>query len=74
MGISLSARNVKEVVTAAIGRLEAMSSEPTRYARDDRSVHSFLLTTQLDDGAIDLLSEVFIGQMQINILSIEPVF
>ena len=51
-----------------------MPSEQTRYAQEDRSVYFFLLTTQLGDGAIDLLSEVFLGQIQIHILGIEPVF
>jgi len=69
-----SSRNVKEAVMAAIRKLKAMPSDQTRYPRADRSVHLFLLTSQLDDGAIDLLPEVFMGQMQIHILGIGPVF
>jgi len=69
-----STRNVKEAVMAAIRKLKAMPSDPTRYPRADRSVHLFLLTSQLDDGAIDLLPEVFMGQMQIHILGIGPLF
>jgi len=42
---------------AAIGQLKTMPSNPTKYLREDRSVHLFLLTSQLDDGAIDLLPE-----------------
>ena len=69
-----SSRNVKAAVMAAIRKLKAMPSDPTRYPRADRSTHLFLLTSQLDDGAIDLLPEVFMGQMQIHILGIGPVF
>lgn len=69
-----STRNVKEAVMAAIKKLKAMPSDPTRYPRADRNVHLFLLTSQLDDGAIDLLPEVFMGQIQIHILGIGPVF
>ncbi|RPA90155.1 hypothetical protein L873DRAFT_1795647 [Choiromyces venosus 120613-1] len=69
-----SSRNVKEAVMAAIRKLKAMPSDATRYPRADRSVHLFLLTSQLDDGAIDLLPEVFMGQVQIHILGIGSVF
>ena len=55
MGIMPSSRNVKEAVMAAIGNLEAMPSDPTRYPGADRSAHAFSLTSQLDDGAIDLV-------------------
>jgi len=48
-----SSRHVKEVVMASIGILKAMASDPTRYPQADRSVHLFLLTSQLDDGGID---------------------
>ncbi|CAZ83056.1 unnamed protein product [Tuber melanosporum] len=69
-----SSRNVQEAVMAAVRKLKAMPSDGTRYSRADRSVHLFLLTSQLDDGAIDLLPEVFMGQVQIHILGIGPVF
>jgi len=69
-----SPSNVKEVIMAAIRKLKTKPSDPTRYPRADRSVHLYLLTFQLDDGAIDLLLEVFMRQMQIHILGIGPVF
>ncbi|CUS14992.1 unnamed protein product [Tuber aestivum] len=69
-----SSRNVKEALMAAIRKLKAMPSDATRYPRAERSAHLFLLTSQLNDGAIDLLPEVFMGQVQIHILGIGPVF
>ncbi|KAG0633533.1 hypothetical protein HOY80DRAFT_1104625 [Tuber brumale] len=72
--IPQSSRNVQEAVMAAVRKLKAMPSDTTRYPRADRSVHLFLLTSQLDDGAIDLLPEVLMGQVQIHILGIGPVF
>jgi len=57
-----------------IRKLKAMPSNLTRYPRADKSVHLFLLTSQLGDVAIDLLPEVFVGQMQVHILGIGPVF
>jgi len=45
---------------AAIRKLKKTKPvDPKRYPRADRSVHLYLLTFQLDDGAIDLLLEVF---------------
>ncbi|PUU74408.1 hypothetical protein B9Z19DRAFT_1133374 [Tuber borchii] len=49
-----SSRGAKELVIAAIRKLKAMTLDPTRDSRVDGSVHSFLLTSQLDHGAIDL--------------------
>jgi len=69
-----SSRKVKEAVIAGIGILKAMPSDRERYLRADRSVHLFLLTSQLDDGAIYLLPEVFMGQMRIHILGIGLIF
>ncbi|PWW77832.1 hypothetical protein C7212DRAFT_362443 [Tuber magnatum] len=69
-----SSRNVKEAVIAAIRKLKAMPSDATKYPRPGRSAHLLLLTSQLDDGAIDLLPEVFMGQVRIHILGIGPVF
>jgi len=51
-----------------------MFSDPTRYPGADRAVQLFLLISQLDDGAIHLPSEVFMGQMHIQIFGIGPVF
>ena len=59
---------------AAIRKLKAMPPSPTRYPGVEKSVHLFLLTSQLGDGAIDTLPEVFAKQMQIHILGIWPVF
>lgn len=49
-----------------------MPSDPTRYPGADRSVQLFLLTSQPDDGGIDLIPEVFMGKVQIHILGICP--
>jgi len=59
--IPLSSRNVKEAVIAKSRILKAMSSDPTSnlMAHTNRSVHLFLLASQLDDGTIYLLPEVF---------------
>ena len=59
---------------AAIRKLKAMPSNPTRYPLADKSVDLFSLTSRLGDGAIDLLPEVFVEEMQIHILGIGPVF
>ena len=54
--------------------LKVMPSDLTRCSREDNSVYLFLLTSQIDDGAIDLLPEVFMGQIQIQIIGIGPIF
>ncbi|PUU83583.1 hypothetical protein B9Z19DRAFT_1118934 [Tuber borchii] len=72
MGLQLSFRNVKEAIMAAIRKLKAMPFNPTRYRRADRTVNLLLLTSQLDHGAIDLVQEVFMQQMQIQILGVGP--
>jgi len=75
MSLPPSSRNVKEAAIAAnfIRKLKAMPSDTKRYQRADEIVHLFLLTSQLDHGAIDLPPEVIMGQMQINTLGIGPV-
>ena len=65
--------NIKDPVMAAIRKLKVMPSDSTRYPRRHGSVHIFLLTSQVDDGAIDSLPEVFIGQI-IHLHCIEPLF
>ena len=55
-----SSHKVKEAVMAAITTMKTKPSDPARYRRADRSIHLFLLTFQLDDGAIDLVPEVLI--------------
>ena len=60
-------------MTAAIREVKVIPSGSTRYSRGDRSVHLFLLTSQVDDGPMGLLPELFMRQMQIHILGIGPV-
>jgi len=72
--IPLSSRNPKEPVTAATRKLRVKPSNLTRYSRADRSVHLFLLTSQVDDRVIDLIPGVFMRQMKIHIPGIGPVF
>lgn len=50
------------------------SLDPTRYPWVDRSIHLLLLTSQLDDGAIDIPLKVCTRQMLIHIHGIRPVF
>jgi len=69
-----SSRNDKEVVMAAIRKLKTKDLDPTRYPRVARSVHLYLVTSQLDGGVIGLLPEVSMRQMQIHILSIRSMF
>jgi len=45
-----------------------------RYLGADRDVNLFQLNSQLEDGAIDLLPEVFVEQRHVHILGIGPVF
>ena len=59
---------------AVIRTLKAFPSNPPRYPQADESVYLFLWTYQLADGAIDLLPEVFIRQIEIHILGIGSVF
>ena len=37
-----------------------MPSDSGRYPGPDESVHLFLLTSELEDGALDLVPEVFV--------------
>jgi len=70
MNIPMPSRSVKEAVMVVIRKLKAMPLSLTIYRSEDRSVYLFVLTSQLDDGAIDLLPEVFVGQMQIHIFGV----
>jgi len=45
-----SSCNVKEAVMAAVGKLKAIASNPTSYPRADKSIHLFLLASELDYG------------------------
>jgi len=59
---------------ATIRKLNAIPPNLTRYLGADRNVNLFLLTSHPEDGAIDLLPEVFVEQMHVHILGIGPVF
>jgi len=75
-GIPPSSHKVKDS-RSSIGEIrksKVIASEPTRYPGADRSVHLCLLTSQLGDGAIDLVPEVLMGKVQIHILGIGPMF
>ena len=67
-------RKIKAGAMAAIRKLKAILSETIRYPRVDRSVQLFLPTSQPDYGAIDLPPQVFMGMMQVQFLSIGPLF
>ena len=58
----------------ATGKLREISSDMIRYLRGERCVHLFLLTSQVDDGPVGLLPEVFMRQMMIHIICTRPVF
>ena len=59
---------------AAIRKLKAMPSDPTRYPWAERGVHPLSPIPQPDGGATDLLPEVLMRQMKIHIFGIGPVF
>ena len=57
---------------AAIRKLNAVPSDLIRYSPAEGNVHLFLLTSQLDDRAIDLLLEVLMGQIKFRSLVLDP--
>lgn len=67
-------RNINAALQAALEYLESMHTDSTRHPNTQRHKHIFLLTSQLDDGDIELLPEVFHGQVHIHVLGIGSVF
>lgn len=68
-----AARNVREAVLASVKKLKGMPLDTARYG-NHRHGHLFLLTTKLDAGEIELLPEVFFGEIQIHIIGIGALF
>lgn len=68
-----AAGNVREAVIAAVKKLKGMPLDTARYGTH-RHGHLFLLTTKLEPGEIELLPEVFFGEIQIHIIGIGPLF
>ncbi|KAI5845843.1 hypothetical protein DFP73DRAFT_476526 [Morchella snyderi] len=66
-------RNVRSAIHASIMKLKGMPLDTTRYGTR-RHAHLFLLTTRLDDGEIELVPEVFFGEIQIHVIGIGPLF
>lgn len=66
-------RNVRSAIQAAITKLKGMPLDTTRYGTR-RHAHLFLLTARLDDGEIELVPEVFFGEIQIHVIGIGPLF
>lgn len=68
--ILLSSCNVNESVMAIIRKPKAIPSDSRRYSRGGRSLHLFLLTSQVDDELLDLLPAVFMRLMKIHFFGI----
>ncbi|RPB08495.1 hypothetical protein P167DRAFT_494005 [Morchella conica CCBAS932] len=66
-------RNVRSAIQASITKLKGMPLDTTRYGTR-RHAHLFLLTARLDDGEIELVPEVFFGEIQIHVIGIGPLF
>lgn len=72
-GIDPAARDVRAAVLASVKKLKGMPLNTARYGTH-RHAHLFLLTSKLDVGEIELLPEVFFGEIQIHILGIGALF
>lgn len=68
-----AARNVRDAVLASVKKLKGMPLNTVRYG-SHRHAHLFLLTSKLDAGEIELLPEVFFGEIQIHIVGIGALF
>lgn len=68
-----AARNVRDAVLASVKKLKGMPLNTVRYG-SHRHAHLFLLTSKLDVGEIELLPEVFFGEIQIHIVGIGALF
>lgn len=68
-----AARDVRAAVLASVKKLKGMPLNTVRYGTH-RHAHLFLLTSKLDVGEIELLPEVFFGEIQIHIVGIGALF
>lgn len=71
--IDPATRNVRAAIQASVKKLKGMPLNTARYGTH-RHAHLFLLTSKLDVGEIDLLPEVFFGEIQIHIIGIGALF
>lgn len=71
--IDPATRNVRGAVLASVKKLKGMPLNTARYGTH-RHGHLFLLTSKLDVGEIELLPEVFFGEIQIHIIGIGALF
>lgn len=71
--IDPATRNVRAAVLASVKKLKGMPLNTARYGTH-RHAHLFLLTSKLDVGEIELLPEVFFGEIQIHIIGIGALF
>lgn len=72
-GIDPASRNVRAAVQASVRKLKGMPLDTARYGTH-RHAHLFLLTSKLDNGEIELLPEVFFGEIQLHIIGIGVLF